>query len=116
MTSFSRSFSVWAFCFVAVLVLGPAPAWAGVETFELSIKDHRFEPSQLRIPVDTKVKIVVRNLDPTPEEFESYELNREKIVSGGSSIIIFVGPLKAGSYPFFGEFNQDTAQGHIVVE
>jgi len=84
--------------------------------FVITIKDHKFDPAELVIPVDTKVKLVVKNLDPTPEEFESHDLHREKIVAGNGQITVFVGPLKPGSYSFFGEFNQATAQGKIIVK
>lgn len=84
--------------------------------FEIVIKNHKFEPSTLEIPANKKVKLVVKNQDPTPEEFESYELNREKVIAGNSQTIVFIGPLDPGTYPFFGEFNQATAQGKIVVK
>jgi len=84
--------------------------------FTLDIRDHRFEPAELRVPAGVRFKILVRNHDATPEEFESYELNREKIVAGNSEITIFLGPLDPGSYPFFGEFNMDTALGTLIVE
>lgn len=91
-------------------------AKAEVPTFTIEIRDHLFYPSQLVIPANTKVKLIVINGDATPEEFESYELNREKIIMGGAKAIIFIGPLVAGEYPFFGEFNPKTAQGIIRVE
>lgn len=89
---------------------------AEVPTFTLEIRDHLFFPSTLIIPADTKVKLIVQNKDATPEEFESYELNREKVIMGGAKAIIFIGPLPPGDYPFFGEFNPKTAQGMIRVE
>ena len=93
-----------------------AAARAEVPTFTLEIRDHLFYPSELVIPADTKVKVIVANLDPTPEEFESYELNREKVIMGGARAIIFLGPLAPGTYPFFGEFNPKTAQGTVRAE
>lgn len=89
---------------------------ADVPTFTIEIRDHLFFPSQLTLPANTKVKLIVINRDATPEEFESYELNREKVIMGGAKAIIFVGPLVPGDYPFFGEFNPKTAQGMIRVE
>jgi plastocyanin len=83
---------------------------------EISIKDHKFEPDSLKLPVGKPIKITVKNLDATPEEFESHELGFEKIIAGNSSAIIRVKPLKRGTYMFFGEFHQDTALGHIVAE
>ena len=89
---------------------------ADLPVYELKIEEHRFNPSRLDIPAGTKVKLVVKNLDATPEEFESYELNREKIVPGKSEIIVYIGPLEPGEYVFFGDFHQDTAQGKISVK
>jgi hypothetical protein len=73
-------------------------------------------PAELKVPAEQKIKLVVENQDPTPEEFESYSLNREKIVPGKGKIIVMVGPLKPGKYEFFGEFNMDTAQGVLIAE
>jgi hypothetical protein len=91
-------------------------AYAEIPTFEIRIKDHLFLPEHLIVPANQKVKLLIVNEDPTPEEFESYELNREKIITGNSKTIIFIGPLKPGVYPFFGEFNPKTAQGTITAE
>lgn len=89
---------------------------ANAEDYVITIKDHKFSPAELVIPADQKVKITVKNNDPTPEEFESHELNREKIISGNSEAKIFIGPLKPGTYKYFGEFNQSTAQGSITAK
>ena len=104
---------------IAALALGTGVfcAWADEPPeFTLTIRNHKFEPAELAIPADQKVKLNVVNADATPEEFESHELNREKIVAGNSSIKVFVGPLSPGTYPFFGDFNQATAQGKLVVK
>jgi|TARA_R100000687_G_scaffold64327_9_gene52664 heme/copper-type cytochrome/quinol oxidase subunit 2 len=96
--------------------LAAAMVQARTPVFELEIRDHLFIPEEIVIPANTKVKLVVINHDVTPEEFESYELNREKVILGGSKANIFIGPLAPGVYPFFGEFNPRTAQGRVVVE
>lgn len=98
------------------LMLCSSLAEAAIPEFEIEIKDHLFDPAELAIPAGVKVKLIVRNLDPTPEEFESFELNREKVIMGNSQGIVFIGPLKAGEYPYFGEFNPRTAQGKIIAE
>ncbi len=89
---------------------------ADVPEFAIDIRGHLFYPAELVIPANRKVRLFVRNQDPTPEEFESYELNREKVIMGGATAIIFIGPLPPGDYPFFGEFNPTTAQGVIRVQ
>ena len=98
------------FFFFSSVALAEAPV------FELHIKDHQFSPAELQIPAGTKVKLLVKNMDATPEEFESYELNREKVIPGNSESTVYIGPLEPGTYGFFGEFHMDTAQGKIIVD
>lgn len=99
--------------FIALLLF-TFPVFAA--DYTLAIKNHKFTPETLEIPAGQKVKITIRNEDPTPEEFESHELNREKIIQGGSTGVVFIGPLEPGAYPFFGEFNMDTAKGQIIAK
>lgn len=100
---------------MALLVAAQVSAAEPVE-IPLVIKDHRFEPAEVRVPVDTKVMLVVENRDATAEEFESHDLHREKVIAGNRTAKIPVGPLKAGRYKFFGEFNEKTAQGVLIAE
>lgn len=85
-------------------------------SFNLIAKDGRFSPEQLAIPAGQKIKLVVKNDGPGPEEFESSDLNREKLVMPGKSADIIIGPLKAGAYGFYGEFHPKTARGQIVAK
>ncbi len=104
---------------LAALLLASAtagPAVAGKPVFELEIRNHLFWPSELVVPAHTKVKLLITNNDPTPEEFESYELNREKVIMGRRTAVVFIGPLAPGEYPFFGEFHPKTAQGKVIAE
>ena len=103
------------FVLFATFAAGAAPAFAQ-ETYTIVIKDHRMDPAELEVPAGKKIKLLVDNQDPTPEEFESHSLNREKIIPGNSKATIFIGPLKPGSYEFFGDFHQATAQGRIVAK
>jgi plastocyanin len=82
----------------------------------LVIRNHRFEPAELKVPAGKRVKLTVHNQDPTPEEFESKKLGREKVVPGGAKVVIFVGPLKPGKYEFYGEYNEATAKGAVIAE
>lgn len=84
--------------------------------YTLVIKNHVYQPSELKVPAGTKFRLIVNNQDATPEEFESTDFNREKIVLPNSSITVYVGPLRAGNYGFFGDFHQSTAQGRLIVE
>jgi hypothetical protein len=100
----------------ALCLLTDGIAWADDPIVNLTIRDHRFEPSELTVPAHVKVKLIVRNADSTPEEFESIELRREKVVPGGQEIIVYVGPLQPGTYEFFGDFHPQSARGHLIVK
>ena len=102
-------------CLMFLLTLAPLVR-AAVPEYTIRIKDHLFFPAELEVPAGAKVRLLVINEDPTPEEFESYELNREKVIPGSTRAVIFIGPLKPGTYPFFGEFYPKTAQGRIIVK
>ena len=103
--------------FVAVCwLLAVSSAGAEDAAFKLTIRNHRFEPAEMTVPAGQKIKLEIKNLDATPEEFESYELNREKVVPANATVVIFVGPLKPGRYPFFGDFNKDSAKGVLIAQ
>jgi len=99
-----------------ISLLFPFIVFAADADYTLTIKDHQFHPSELTIPSGKKVKLLVENQDATPEEFDSYALNREKMVAGNSSAVVFIGPLDPGRYTFTGEFHAATAQGAIVAK
>ena len=88
---------------------------AATQEIEITIRGHLFFPSTIEVPAGQKVRLIIINEDPTAEEFESYGLNREKVISGNSRTVIFIGPLQAGEYPFFGEFYPRTAQGRVIA-
>jgi plastocyanin domain-containing protein len=88
---------------------------AGEPEFNLVIQNHKFIPDRIEVPADKKVKLLIENKDATPEEFESETLKIEKVIPGNSKAVVFAGPLKAGEYPFVGEFNAKTARGVIVA-
>ncbi|MGB5246596.1 MAG: cupredoxin domain-containing protein [Woeseia sp.] len=82
----------------------------------LNIRSHLFEPNELHVPANTVVRLVIHNLDSSPEEFESQSLNREKLVLGESTAALMIGPLMPGEYTFYGMFNPHTAIGTIIAE
>jgi plastocyanin len=89
---------------------------ARADDLQLTIRDHKFEPARLEVPAGVKFKLIVKNADPTAEEFESFDLHREKVVTGGGETPVFLGPLDKGEYKFFGDYHQDTAQGVLVAK
>ena len=100
----------------ALLALAAAvPAFADDPSFAITLKNNQFVPSEMKIPAGVKVKLVVRNENPTTSEFESNQFHREKVVTPGQEITVFVGPLDPGSYEFFDDFHPQT-RGHLVVK
>ena len=101
---------------ITCLALLGGPAHAADAELQLLIKNHRFEPAELKVPAGQRIKLVVHNQDSTPEEFESHSLNREKVIPAGAKATVYIGPLKAGRYEFIGEYNEATAKGVVVAE
>ncbi len=100
---------------LAALLVGDPPARAD-ELPTLVFHNHRFEPARIEVPAHVKFQLKVKNTDDTADEFESTQLNREKLVAPGQTITVFLGPLDPGEYKFFGDFHQDTAQGVLVAK
>jgi plastocyanin len=100
---------------LALLAGGAARAEEPV-TVELTIRDHRFIPAELRVPAGKVVVVRIRNEDPTAEEFESKPLKVEKVIAGGKTATVRIRPLEKGRYPFVGEFHEATASGSLIAE
>ena len=96
----------------AFLAMGAAAARA--DDYVLTIKDHRFTPTEIKIPANKRVQITVVNDDPTPEEFESHEMKVEKVIPGKSKAVVRIGPLKPGRYPFVGDLAAMTRHPGVV--
>src|SRR5580693_1302000 len=95
---------------VAALVFAfAAPALADDPVVTITLKDHQF------MPAGVTVQLLIRNEQPVTAEFESNSLHREKIVTAGGQITVFVGPLDPGSYEFFDDFHNST-RGHLVAK
>mgnify|MGYP005685046467 FL=1 len=82
----------------------------------ITLKDHVFVPPIVEAPANTALKLVIRNQDSSAAEFESHDLDLEKIIQGNQEATLYASPLKPGTYEFFDEFNEDTAQGKLVVK
>ncbi|MBI1174978.1 MAG: cupredoxin domain-containing protein [Sideroxydans sp.] len=91
------------------------PAGAAELSPLLVIHDRQFEPNALAFPAGVRIKLLVRNLDSMPAEFESYDMSREVVVPGHGEVTIYIGPLEPGSYEFFNDFNHEM-RGSVVVK
>lgn len=102
--------------FFFALSIGSFALADDVQSVNLVIQNGKFEPATLKVPAGKVVELVIENKGPGAEEFESKELRREKVIPMGKTVKLRVGPLKKGSYPFYGEYHEDTAQGKLVAE
>ena len=96
--------------------LALVPATVRAQELTLTIKDHKFTPSEIKVPANKRVILTVVNDDATPEEFDTKLLKVEKVVAGKSKGIVRIGPLKPGRYPFVGEYHESTAKGAVIAE
>lgn len=85
-------------------------------TRTITIKDHKFDPTEVSVPAGQRVKLVIQNQDATAEEFESHSLKVEKVIPGNKTAEVTVGPLQPGTHKFVGEFHEQSAQGVLKVE
>ena len=95
-------------------LLLPLPVLAQTPSFALSIHDDQFVPSELQVPADQKIELIVKNERAAASEFESAELRREKVVPAGREVTVYVGPLRPGTYEFFDDFHPQT-RGHLIA-
>ncbi len=87
-----------------------------LQIVEMTLKDHKFEPSHITVPANKPFIIRLKNVDKTPAEFESHDMKAEKIIAGGKTMPIRIRALKAGAYTFFDEFNEQTTRGTVTAK
>ncbi len=101
-----------------IIGLGAAPSAFAQDTAEIviSVKDHKFDPAEPQAPVGKPIVLRVKNLDPSPMEFESDSLRVEKVLTGNGEAVINIRPQQAGRYDFFDDFHASTTKGVLVVK
>jgi heme/copper-type cytochrome/quinol oxidase subunit 2 len=102
-------------CFLT-LVLRLEAEEASVQVFEIHFEQHHFTPQTLVVPSDRPVVVKVVNSSAERIEFESFKLNREKVIDPGKTVTVNLPPLKAGRYDFFDDFHTDVPEGEIVAQ
>lgn len=107
----------WA-AIAGVLALAGMPSLAAADNvqFVITVRNGRFSPTEVTVPAGREVVLIVDNVGDAIEEFESYDLDREKVVAPKSRATISVGPLKAGRYEFINEFNKKAPPGAVIAE
>jgi hypothetical protein len=98
----------------AVLLLAGV-ARAEEVTVPLAVHDGGFDPAQVKTPSGAKVRLEVSNETSSAIEFESFELNRERVVQPGQKVAVYLSGLSAGQYQFFDDFHPER-KGVLVAE
>jgi hypothetical protein len=98
------------------VVLSGLPAVADDAPISLTLKDHKFAPTEIHVKANAPSQILLTNEDTSAEEFDSSSLHVEKVVPGGGKGIVRLRPLAPGKYNFMGEYHSETAQGVVIAE
>ena len=98
----------------AATTLLASPALAQTPGFAVTVRDQKFDPARLEVPAGVKLELHITNNDPKPVEFESADLRREKVIAPGQTAIVYVGPLRPGTYGFFDDF-RPTTRGELIA-
>ncbi len=101
---------------VLLMVTFVRGARSGDMIVELRYVDHHFVPLRISVPANEQLRIRVVNASKETIEFESFRLNREKVIGPGETAIVFLPALSAGSYDFYDDFHQDVPEGVIVAK
>ncbi|MGJ4884181.1 MULTISPECIES: cupredoxin domain-containing protein [unclassified Bradyrhizobium] len=91
------------------------PAGAAETTIEISVKDNKFQPAEMKAPANTPIVFKVKNLDGAPVEFESEPLEFETVIKPNMEGVVKVKAQKPGRYEFFDDFHQGN-KGALIIE
>ena len=99
----------------AAIMLTP-PARGDDTVIELRFENRRFTPQTITVPAHQPLTIKVVNASKETIEFESFKLNRERVVGPAETIIIRLPALRPGNYDFYDDFHQDVPEGSIIAK
>ncbi len=101
---------------VLVTVMFPAGARGDDTVIELRFENGRFMPQTITVAANQPVTLRITNASKEAIEFESFKLNREKVVGPGETIAVRLPALHPGSYDFYDDFHQDVPAGSIIAK
>jgi hypothetical protein len=103
---------------LAISIIGAGQLIAGENSdavVEIHYHQRHFTPAKLDVAAGKAFTLRVINDSDERIEFESFKLNREKIVDAGHTLTLHFAPLSAGHYDFYDDFHQDVPEGDIVA-
>lgn len=99
---------------VAVLAL-PGGVRADDHAVTIAVRDAGFDPPEVRAPSGSRVRLEVANETGSPVEFESFQLNRERVIKPGQRASLYLSDLAPGRYEFLDDFHRER-RGVLLVE
>src|SRR5215468_1399054 len=97
-----------------VTVLFPAAGSRGDDTVvELRFENRHFTPQTITVPANQALTLRITNVSKEPIEFESFKLNREKVVGPGETVVVRLPALRPGSYDFYDDFHKMFRQDRL---
>jgi len=102
--------------FAGAFTVGGGARAEDLTTYSLTLKNHRFTPTEIHVPSGKAFFVSVTNLDDSADEFEMHAPAVEKVIPPGGEGKVRIRPLGPGRFPFMGEFHAETAQGAFVSE
>jgi plastocyanin len=113
-----KRFVVLAVAIAAALVATGVPSIAADPIAEIPpvTEKNRFQPDVIKVKAGTPFVLVINDNDKGPEELDMLRPRTEKVIPRGKTVKLRVPALKAGTYPFVGEYHAETAKAKIAAE
>lgn len=92
------------------------PANSADDAAQIEFRHGHFEPQRLTVPARQPLTLRVVNQSRRAIEFESFKLNRERVVAPGRTITLYLPALEPGRYDFYDDFHQEVPAGEIVAQ
>jgi hypothetical protein len=100
-----------------VFALGTACLFAGDEpVFKIAFQDGAVAPLRLEVPANRRFQLLLRNDGETPAEFESSELQKEKVLAPKTTAVLIFRTLEPGEYPFFDDFHPAAPKAVLIAK
>ncbi|MGE5540635.1 MAG: cupredoxin domain-containing protein [Gemmatimonas sp.] len=106
-------------CLVAAIVAAALPVPAAAQdmpTFRIEMNDGAITPLRIEVPANKPFKLEIHNTGKTPSEFESVELNREKVLAPQSQSFIVFRRLSPGEYTVFDDFHPEAPKATLIAK
>jgi plastocyanin len=100
---------------VAVVAATAGAVFADDTTLTLMVEEKGFAPAEIEAPAGPRIRLEVTNGTSAAMEFESFELNRERVIQPGQTVAVYLSGLSAGKYEFFDDFHH-SRRGVLVVK